>query len=62
MAAVEIARGDVSTNINFLKPLGPDDDPYYIYIRCALNQAFVRLPLNLDLITIDTVSGSLSST
>lgn len=35
MAAVEIPRGDVTTAINFVKPLEPGDEPYYMYIRKA---------------------------
>jgi len=34
-AAVDVARGDVTTAINFVKPLGLGDEPYYVYVRKA---------------------------
>lgn len=48
MAAVEIPRGDVCASINFLKPLGPDDDPYYIYIRCAPPEGIPPMNLRIE--------------
>lgn len=48
MTEAKIPRGDVSTNINFLKPLGPDDDPYYIYIRCAPPEAVPLMNLRIE--------------
>ena len=48
MTAVEIPRGDVTANINFLKPLGPYDDPYYIYIRCAPPESVPPMNLRIE--------------